>query len=710
MKKIRESNKIKYRLIMLLAATLFLCIPVTVHAEEGLMIHGKSQVIAGQETPLTLILQGKKVSPEEAEWESSDRHTAFVEKDGILTAGDIKKEKTVTITATVTVDDEEYEAEKQIRVLPQVKDVKIYRNEDNADGKLMNFDSSVLPDGEGKAAKVMVLEAKCEPEQALQKVVWKSSDLSVASIDSEGTIHFKGTGKTVITATAADGSGVSEKVTISVSDPIEKIKVKPEDMPDTEFVEHGETAEYLVLSDGQTLQLYTDISPKGASSAAVRWSSSNESVATVDEDGLVTADFTDSLQEVTITASAEDDSSVSDEFTFRVAPRFDLMYGDKRINDETIHLYLEDGYRDVQLRLVQEFAEYGKLTWSSEDSEIADVDQNGKIHAYKAGDVIIRALLLCGDDRYIIAKTKVVVLDEDASHYDRTEAMAEVDRYVVEKERNLGEKLTITCIGDSITYGTKLLNDVDYKEIVYPNYLGEYLEAENVYTMGVGGMPISRVVKDLNENDWGYYDWNPCMLDLFFDDNVNPTDPDKNNPNEEFYSDQNIERLEQSDVIVVMGGVNDSFQTFDSVKDARTVLGMSEDETPTAEQVQEVFLEKRFGSVGSCKEKTFCGDVDKLMKKLKKCAPDAQIIFFTPFQNTVSNGNDMYPLEEYVDAIKKLGKENDITVVDTYGQDFMNTAGAQVRKKYMPDGVHGNAAGNRLIANHVAAWILRGRE
>ena len=71
------------------------------------MIHGKSQVIAGQETPLTLILQGKKVSPKEAEWESSDRHTAFVEKDGILTAGDIKKEKTVTITATVTVDDQE---------------------------------------------------------------------------------------------------------------------------------------------------------------------------------------------------------------------------------------------------------------------------------------------------------------------------------------------------------------------------------------------------------------------------------------------------------------------------------------------------------------------------------------------------------------------------------------------------------------------------
>lgn len=710
MKKMKQYNKIRYRFLLLLALTLFLSVPVTVRAEEGLMIHGKSQVIAGQETPLTLMLQGKKVSPEEAEWESSDRHTAFVEQDGMLNAGTIKTAKTVTITATVTVDDQEYEAEKQIRVLPQVTDVKIYRNEEKSDGKLMNFDSSVLPDGEGKAAKVMVLEAKCEPAQALQKVNWKSSDLSVATVDSEGTIHFKGTGKTVITATAADGSGVSEKVTISVSDPIEKIKVKPEDMPDTEFVEHGETAEYLVLSDGQTLQLYTDVSPKGASSAAVRWSSSNESVAAVDEDGLVTAGFTDSLQEVTITATAEDDSSVSDEFTFRVAPRFDLMYGDRRINDETIHLYLEDGYRDVQLRLEQEFAEYGRLTWSSEDSEIADVDQNGRIRAGKAGDVIIRALLLCGDDRYIIAKTKVVVLDKNSSHYDRTEAMAEVDRYVVQKDRNPGEKLTITCIGDSITYGTKLLNDVDYKEIVYPNYLGEYLDAENVYSMGVGGMPISRVVKDLNEKDWGYYDWNPCMLDLFFDDNVNPTDPNKNNPNGEFYSDKNIERLEQSDVIVVMGGVNDSFQTFDSVKDARTVLGMSEDETPTSEQVQEVFLEKRFGSVGACEEKTFCGDVDKLMKKLKQCAPDAQIIFFTPFQNTVSNGNAMYPLEEYVDAIKKLGKENDITVVDTYGQDFMNTAGAQVRKKYMPDGVHGNAAGNRLIANHVAAWILRGRE
>lgn len=63
-----------------------------------------------------------------------------------------------------------------------------------------------------------------------------------------------------------------------------------------------------ILNVGNTVTITATVAPEVATNPAVTWSSSDESVATVDETGKVTAVATGNA---TITATSEDDSSVS---------------------------------------------------------------------------------------------------------------------------------------------------------------------------------------------------------------------------------------------------------------------------------------------------------------------------------------------------------------------------------------------------------------
>ena len=63
-----------------------------------------------------------------------------------------------------------------------------------------------------------------------------------------------------------------------------------------------------ILNVGNTVTITATVAPEKATNPAVTWSSSDESVATVDETGKVTAV---AVGNATITATSEDDSSVS---------------------------------------------------------------------------------------------------------------------------------------------------------------------------------------------------------------------------------------------------------------------------------------------------------------------------------------------------------------------------------------------------------------
>lgn len=116
------------------------------------------------------------------------------------------------------------------------------------------------------------------PASASQTLKWSSSDESVASIDQNGTITAHACGDAMVTGTTMD-TGISKSIKVTVS----SLTVKKIDLNEkylySECSKIGTTVQFSVAS-------YT---PENAQNKGIsKWTSSNENVVTIDENGLAT--------------------------------------------------------------------------------------------------------------------------------------------------------------------------------------------------------------------------------------------------------------------------------------------------------------------------------------------------------------------------------------------------------------------------------------
>ena len=121
-------------------------------------------------------------------------------------------------------------------------------------------------------------------------VTWTSSDESVATVDEDGYIYAeKKTGETVITASFEYlGKTYSDSCTVYVRVPVESMKMNKKSVK---------------LDVGESFTLETKVSPAKATVKTVKWYSEDESIAVVDENGIVTAK---NQGEVTVYALSDD--------------------------------------------------------------------------------------------------------------------------------------------------------------------------------------------------------------------------------------------------------------------------------------------------------------------------------------------------------------------------------------------------------------------
>ena len=150
------------------------------------------------------------------------------------------------------------------------------------------------------------------------------------------------------------------------------------------------------------------------------------------------------------------------------------------------------------------------------------------------------------------------------------------------------------------------------------------------------------------------------------------------------FVDRYKEIPEDSDIIIVMGGTNDGFCA----------------------------SEKELGSLQEREKRTFAGDLDELLKGLKKDYPDAEIVLVTPLPNILhdmlrSDRKDLLPQSSFVAIMKQLSEEYEIPVIDLYGSGILDSHDAAVIHSFIPDGVHGNEMGYRYLAEHIAAELIR---
>ena len=204
------------------------------------------------------------------------------------------------------------------------------------------------------------LTATVKPDNATDKnVTWTSSDESVAKVDN-GRVTAVKAGKATITAKCG---GKTAECAVTVTVPVTSITL-------------DKTS--LSLALGETAQLTATVKPDDATDKNVTWTSSDESVAKVDN-GRVTAV---KAGKVTITAKCGGE-------TAECAVMVTVPTGSVTLDKTSLELAVGETAQ-LTATVKPDDATDKNVTWTSSDESVAKVD-NGRVTAVKAGKATITA-------------------------------------------------------------------------------------------------------------------------------------------------------------------------------------------------------------------------------------------------------------------------------------------------------------------------------
>ena len=160
---------------------------------------------------------------------------------------------------------------------------------------LANLTINIPEDTELLVGDSIVLTVEVAPMFAVDRsVTWTSSDESIATVDANGKVKAIADGVVTITAIANDGSGLTAVCELTIKKNLL-----------TSLTITKKTAK---LKEGETVTLNIRTRPETALDHSVTWTTSDESIATVDENGTVTAV---AAGKATITATANDGSGLT---------------------------------------------------------------------------------------------------------------------------------------------------------------------------------------------------------------------------------------------------------------------------------------------------------------------------------------------------------------------------------------------------------------
>lgn len=205
-------------------------------------------------------------------------------------------------------------------------------------------------------------------DASIKDVSWESGSTTVATVSQSGQIDAISEGKTTITVKTKDG-GKTASCTVTVK-PVAVSSVTLD-------------KETLSLKIGETYSLFATVLPESAANKKVSWSSSNKSVATVDETGKVTAVGVGSVK-ITVTTN---DGGKTATCSVVVSP---ISVTGVSLNKASMSLTI--GATEQLIATVTPSSAANKIvTWSSSNSNVATVDSNGNVSAIKVGTAIITA-------------------------------------------------------------------------------------------------------------------------------------------------------------------------------------------------------------------------------------------------------------------------------------------------------------------------------
>ena len=305
----------------------------------------KVELKVGESSKVTATITPSDATNKNVTWISSNPDYVTVDEEGNLTA--IKRTKdNEPIKVIVRTEEGLKEAEVEVTVIQPVTSVTVSETEatvNNGDEK--QFTATVLPEDANN-----------------KEVTWSSSNTKVATVDQSGKVKAVGPGAATITVTTKDGNKKAT-ITLNVLQPVESVSLN----------------KTLTMDAGTSSQLKATINPTNATNKNVTWKSSNESVASVDKNGKVTAYKKGTT---TITVTTQDGGK-----TATCTVTVNQPVTDIEVNKVSTTLTVGESETFVATVLPED-ADNKKVTWSTSNSAIAVVS-NGTITARGVGTATI---------------------------------------------------------------------------------------------------------------------------------------------------------------------------------------------------------------------------------------------------------------------------------------------------------------------------------
>lgn len=350
-------------------------VDVRVPIDSFVLNKNEVTILAGDTNILAGIFGPEDATTTTISWTTSNKEVVKITDDGLLIG---LKQGNAIITATVKDESGTHTATCKVNV-PQSLIVDVT-------GVTLNKSTLTLQKGTRET-----LVAKVNPSDATNTaVVWTSSNKNVAIVNSNGRITALSPGTATITVTTVSG-GETASCQLTVTGPQ---TVQPTG------INISQTS--LTIEKDASAQLTATVVPSNVENKTVIWNSSNLAVAEVTSNGKVTAIDTGTA---TITASTADGKYTA-KCTVTVAKPTVRVTG-VTINKTAVTL--ENGSTTQLIAgVTPATADNTKVTWKSDNTDVATVDDSGKVTAVGVGNATIT--VTTEDGNY--SKTCVVYVPE----------------------------------------------------------------------------------------------------------------------------------------------------------------------------------------------------------------------------------------------------------------------------------------------------------
>lgn len=300
----------------------------------------------GESASLKATIFPENASDKSLKWGSSDVSVATVDA-----YGNVKAEGNGEATVFVSSSDGGFTAYCNVKVGTSVTGISL----DPREFTLETIGSS------------FTIKPVISPEDASDLgVVWESADTKVVSVASDGTVTAIGPGTTTVTATTNDGSFTSNCV-VSVKSPAQHVSL-------------DKTS--LKLLEGESGKLTATVYPLNSTQKTLTWVSDHPDVASVDNEGNVTA-----RKAGTATVTVKVAEKVTAVCKVTVISRVTGI----SMSETTVELKPGEKHQ-LEATVLPQNASNAEVTWYSDKESVAKVSQLGLVSAVSTGEATIHVV------------------------------------------------------------------------------------------------------------------------------------------------------------------------------------------------------------------------------------------------------------------------------------------------------------------------------